>query len=153
MGFNYGREKRKFEEEWKQYRDICLEAGMSKEAIHTIYEYECQWFRSRRIYESHTQPYPSESIANDAERSALSNKFSNLVTELHDDILTERFMWIETITDPKLAAKIKSLSSDDLELLTFVVIEGHSQKELARLRNCIQQSIAKKYKKIKIFLK
>lgn len=84
-------------------------------------------FTDVSIYENHTQPYPQEGIENNTEQSSIINRFPALVTEFNDDKLTGRFAWIESIVDPVLVAKLKKLSSDDLELLTFMVIEGHSQ--------------------------
>ena len=61
MGFNYAKEKRKFDQEWAVLRALYESHGMEQEAIDSLYEFDLQWFRSRRTYENHTQPFPAES--------------------------------------------------------------------------------------------
>lgn len=64
-----------------------------------------------------------------------------------------RYAWIETIDNPILSERLKQLQIIDLELLTYVVLEGHSQKELAQKWNCSQRAVSKRFQKIKKFLK
>ena len=40
MGFNYGLEKKKFDEEWEKLRKEYEAAGMTAESIKEIYEYD-----------------------------------------------------------------------------------------------------------------
>ena len=40
MGFNYAREKRKFDEKWKKLEDWYRESGMSEDAIREMREYD-----------------------------------------------------------------------------------------------------------------
>ena len=44
---------------------------------------------------------------------------------------------------------IKTLSIEELEILTFLTLEEHSQKELAERWGCSQRAISKKFQKIK----
>jgi len=61
--------------------------------------------------------------------------------------------WIETLDTPDLAARLKRLKADDLELLTQFAIEGYSQSEIARLMGCSQQNVSLKITRIRTFLK
>ena len=40
MGYNYSREKRKFDAEWKKKEAWYRESGMSEEAIQEIFTYD-----------------------------------------------------------------------------------------------------------------
>lgn len=51
MGYNYSREKRKFDAEWKKKEEWYRESGMSEEAIQEIFTYDWAEFNStRRFY-------------------------------------------------------------------------------------------------------
>jgi len=52
-----------------------------------------------------------------------------------------------------LALALRKLSKEDLELLTFLVLEEHTQRELAEKWGCTQAAISQRYKKIKKILK
>lgn len=83
MGFNYARERKKFEREWAKLRKEYEEVGMSAEAIQSLYTFDLEVFRSERIYASHTQALPNEYITGDeSERSALFRKFA----KQHSDV-------------------------------------------------------------------
>ena len=54
MAFNYGREKKKFEEEWKAKASWYRLEGMDEKAIQAMYEYDLSDFNARRSYENNT---------------------------------------------------------------------------------------------------
>ncbi|MCI7134548.1 MAG: hypothetical protein MSA04_05860 [Clostridiales bacterium] len=54
-----------------------------------------------------------------------------------------------TLEDLRLLQAIKTLSIEELEILTFLTLEEHSQKELAERWGCSQRAISKKFQKIK----
>ena len=60
MGFNYGREKRRFDKEWEQLQKEYAAAGMEEADIAQMKEFDWEWFRSRRTYENHNQALPDE---------------------------------------------------------------------------------------------
>ena len=153
MGFNYAREKNRFEINWKKLQRKYEDAGMSPEAIDAMYKYDWEVFRANRIHNNHTQALPvclSESTKDD--RSTLFQKYPSLTVSFDIDDFSGRYSWIETISDNRLSAKLVSLSSKDLELLTFLIIEEHDQKELARRWGCSQSAISQRLKKLKEFL-
>jgi len=50
----------------------------------------------------------------------------------HVSVRYYRLWWIEEIDDSILAERLKALSEEDLALLTFCVIGGYSQLEVAK---------------------
>ena len=93
-------------------------------------------FREERTYREHTESFE------------ITEYLSKDNTEFHS-----RYWWIEEISDPNLAKKIKSLSQDDIELLTLYAILGYTQDEIAQTKGCTKQNIQKKIRRIKNFLK
>lgn len=154
MGFNYAKEKRKFELEWKKLRKEYEQAGMSTYAIDQMYEFDLAAFCSRRSYSAHTQHLPDMYITEGDEenQSSLLKKFKSLSVDFGESDFPGRYAWIDTIDDPLMALRLKRLQPEDLELLTFIVIEGHSQEELAQRWACSQKAISKRYQKIKKYL-
>ena len=154
MGFNYGKEKRAFDKEWIFMKEQYVAAGMPDTAIQELYEFDLNWFRMRRVYAIHVQMLPDEieEKSNDLRRK-LYLKYGSLSVEFDDINLTGRYSWIETISDPKLSANVKSLTTDELEILTLIAIEGFSQREVARKLNCSQNAISKRMIRIRSILK
>lgn len=155
MGFNYAREKREFMKEWARLRCEYQAAGMSEETIKKLYAFDWEWFCSRRSFCNHSQELPVEHIDEDSEQSQsnLINKFDTMRTEFDESTFDGRFAWVDTIEDANLVDKLKQLSTEDLELLTLLVIDGLSQTEVAVLQGCSQNAVSKKYLRIKKYLK
>lgn len=75
MGFNYGREKRAFDEKWARLEVEYRAAGMSEKAIQDMKNYDWQWFCSERTYRNHVQTLP----VGDAES--------------HGDVFSNKHVW------------------------------------------------------------
>ena len=60
-----------------------------------------------------------------------------------------RYAWVDTLEDERLLRAIMKLNKKDLELLTYVTLEGHGQEELARRWGCTQAAVAIRMKKNK----
>lgn len=119
-----------------------------------IYDFDLAVFRSERTYRSHTQPLPSEYISvGEEDHSVLFRKFSSTSITFDESNFSGRYAWVDTIEKPQLARLLRQLSDEDLELLTFLVIEGHTQWELAHKWRCSQAAVSKRFLKIKNFLK
>ena len=52
-----------------------------------------------------------------------------------------------------LAARLKQLTTDELELITLYYLEGYTQKEIEEQLGSTQQKISEKLIKIKNFLR
>lgn len=80
MGFNYAKEKRQFDLEWKLLQKEYADAGMSPSAIEAMHSYGWEMFLSRRTYENHTQALPDTYLSGeiDGKQSTLFKRFSSL---------------------------------------------------------------------------
>jgi len=155
MGFNYAREKAKFDRKWLKLQDEYKAAGMDDSAIQKLYDFDWRWFRSQRTYTNHTQQLPNTMIRDDSdeENSHLLQKFAALSSSDGESWSGDRFGWIEMISDIRMVIVLKKLSAKDIELLTLLVLEGFSQSEIAQKWGCSQKAVSKRYNKIKKFFK
>lgn len=155
MAFYYAKEKRDFDREWEQLRAEYGAAGMSEQDISTLYDFDLQWFCSRRRFMNHTQNLPAEVIQgeNSREKSSLVRRFAAFSVSLDESAMGGRYGWVEEIDNPRLLDKLRKLSHEDLELLTLLAIDGHTQTEIAIFKGCSQNGISKKYLRIKKNLK
>lgn len=151
MGFNCAREKAKFEREWEKLRAEYQAAGMSEDAIQKLYEYDWHCFCRNRAYARRAVQMPEVEIddPNDERRSALFKKETALSTSFDETAFRERYAWKDTLEDHRLLSTIRQLTDEDLELLTFIVLEGHIQNELANRWECSQAAIVCRMRKIK----
>ena len=136
MSWNNGYETKKFKKEQEKIAKLYRSYGASEKLIDEMLEFSLIQFREERTYREHTESFEqAEYITEDS-------------AELHS-----RYWWIEEISDPILVNKIKSLSQDDIELLTLYAILGYTQDEIAQMKGCTKQNIQKKIRRIKNFLK
>ena len=138
MGFNYAREKRKFDKEWNEKERWYRESGMSEDAILEMYEYDWREFNSTRKFYRHGDDNVNvESIA-----------------EEDVDVIDKAFPeeWMELLDTPNLVRNVRKLPADYIEIIDLMVRENLTQEEVARRMHCSQQNIAKKIEKIKKFL-
>lgn len=155
MGFYYAKEKRQFDLEWNRLQKEYSDAGMSLSSIEAMRSYDWEMFLSRRTYENHTQALPDTYLNGEVEgqQSALFKKFSSLSAAFDEEDFSGRYAWIGSIGNTTLSKKLAMLPVQDLELLTFIILEEHDQCELARIWGCSQSAISQRLKKIKKFLK
>ena len=138
MGFNYAREKRKFDEKWKKLEEWYRKSGMSEDAIREMYEYDWSEFNStRKFYRHGDDDVEVESIAEE-DVDAIDKAFSK--------------EWIELLDTSDLVRKVRKLPADYIEIIDLMVRENLTQKEIAGRMNCSQQNIAKKIEKIRKLL-
>ncbi len=155
MRFNNGKERQKFEDGWKRLRARYADAGFSEEGIAAMRAFDEDAYRSRRRYEEHTLPLPSEDFHGGAPakgRSLIAN-LAYLSTSFDETSFTGRHAWVDTLDDPALTFGLKRLSRDDLELLTLYVIDGYSQPEIARFLGCDQYVVSRRFSRVKKILR
>ena len=157
MSWNNGFERKKFELAQRRQAAEYRKLGMTEEQIEAIYKFDLEQLKSERRFYSHTMSFkPNEfDPYEDAEdKSPLLNLFSDvLTTSIDSSEAHSRFWWIEELDDAEFIKRVKSLSDDDLELMTLYVFDGYNQTALAALFNVSQQCISKRIKKFeKIFL-
>jgi DNA-directed RNA polymerase specialized sigma24 family protein len=155
MGFNYAEEKKKFDQEWEKLKVEYEQAGMSDEAIQKMHDYDWKEFLARRVYYNRTHykpdPYSSEEQTDDL--SVLAQKHKQLQVSFDESNFKGRYSWIDSVENPLLSAALKTLSEEELELLTYLVLEEHTQVELAKKWGCSQGNISVKMTKLKKFFK
>ena len=151
MGFNYGREKRRFDKEWEQLQKEYASAGMEVEDIARMKEFDWEWFRSRRTYENHNQALPDEGDMDDG-RTVLFRKFQELSVDFEQQEFSDRYAWLQEIDDVKLYQCLCRLGEKNLELITLMVVDGYRQVDIARLWGCTQNAVTKRLNRIKKIL-
>jgi len=148
VAYNHNREFTKFKNKWKQLRKEYKKAGMSDEAIEKIYLFDLNLFNRDRAYFEHLYSEP----LNDGLDEDIFVLEGKLKIKEQDFIGCSRFWWVEEIENPMLAAFVKSLSHEDMELVTMAYFEGYSQDEIGKRLGVTQQTVSKrlaKFEKIK----
>ena len=154
MGFNYGKEKLRFEAQWSKLEEEYRKAGFDEAGIEAMREYDWERFKERRINASHEQELPSESFdeSDDNVCSSLFRKFASLSFLFDENALPGRFDWIEAIENQTLAGKLKNLCDADKELLTLYVYDGYTQEEIAVMQGCVHSTVSRNLSRIKKLL-
>ena len=156
MSWNDGYERRKFEARQKKQAEEYRALGMTEEQIQTMYEFDLEQFKSERRHRMHTQQFTSsdfdEGEADDSESTLFDKFFDELTCTIETSGEHSRYWWVEEIEDADLCKRIKSLSVDDIELITLYAFDGYTQDEIAIKFSCKKQNIQKKFRRIKNFL-
>ena len=156
MSWNDGYERRKFEAKQKKQAGEYRALGMTEEQIQTMYEFDLEQFKSERRHRMHTQQFTSsdfdEGEADDSESTLFDKFFDELTCTIETSGEHSRYWWVEEIEDADLCKRIKSLSVDDIELITLYAFDGYTQDEIAIKFSCTKQNIQKKFRRIKNFL-
>ena len=148
MCWNDGYERRKFEARQKKQAEEYRALGMTEEQIKAMYEFDLEQYKSDRRYYSHTQSFVPDDFdedEDDDEKLSIFDKFKDvLTTSIEESGNKSRYWWFEEIDNPDLVRNIKSLSTEQLELLTLVVIDGYGQAEIAELMKVSQSAISQR---------
>ena len=134
MPFHNGLERKKFEARQRRLRQQYERAGMSEVEIQALYQLDLREFLDERRYREHTQPFIE----------------ANISVNSSDEVFFLR-MWVEEISDPALANKLKSMAHMDMVLLTLYAIDGLSQTEIAETIQVSQSTVSRRLKKILSF--
>ena len=137
MAYNYAKEKRKFDAEWKRKASWYRKEGMSEDNIEAISRFDLEQFNRDRAYESRRRP--------------LETACGSCYT-LMPEFNSGRCGWIEWLDNSQLSAKLCELPEADLELLTLLCVDGLSQEQTAHVLRCTQQAVSKRLRKIKKYL-
>ena len=154
MSFNNGNERRKLNAKWEHLRVQYREAGMSKEAIQAMYEFDLDVLNSERAYDANTVAVCDGDDDKDARKSADFKQYEAAITVTDTYHETKsRFGWIGEIENERLLSALENLSEDDLKLLTLYAYEGYNESEISKVFNVSQPAIHKRIMKISLFLK
>ena len=136
MAYNYAREKRKFDAEWKRKALWYRKEGMSEEDIEAMHRFDLAQFNRDRAYESRRRP--------------LETACGSCYVQAPE--AAGHYGWIDEISDRRLVGRLLKLSKSDIELLKLLVIDGHSQTEVASILGIAQQTVSVRFNKIKKLL-
>ena len=117
MAYNYAREKRKFNAEWKQKALWYRKEGMSDEDIEAMRCFDLAQFNRDRAYESRRRPL----------ETACGSCYIQA-----PEADTWRYSWIDEVSDQQLAERLHELSEVDLELLTLMQSKGELARKFLR---------------------
>ena len=129
MAYNYAREKRKFDAEWKRKALWYRKEGMSEESIVEMYCFDLAQFNRDRAYESRRRP------------------LETACGSCHVQEPIERYSWIDDISE-RLVERLRKLSESDIELLTLLIYDGLSQTEAADILGRKQYDISRQFARI-----
>ena len=128
MAYNYARERRKFDAEWKRKASWYRKEGMSEESIAEMYRFDLAQFNRDRACESRRRPL----------ETACGSYTSS----------PDFFDWVDQVENPSLSRKLKNLPVKDKELLTLYIMQGFSQTDIAHMRGVGQPVISRQLARI-----
>ena len=154
MSFNNGNERRKLNAKWEHLRVQYREAGMSKEAIQAMYEFDLDVLNSERAYDANTVAVCDGDDDKDARKAADFKQYEAAITVTDTYHETKsRFAWIGEVENERLLAALESLSELDLKILTLYVYAGYTESEIASALESKRITIHKRIDQMTMFLK
>ena len=154
MSFNNGNERRKLNAKWEHLRVQYREAGMSKEAIQAMYEFDLGVLNSERAYDANTVAVCDGEDDVDARKAADLKQYEAAITVTDTYRETKScFTWIGEIENERLLAALENLSELDLKILTLYVYAGYTESEIAMTLESKRITIHKRIERITMFLK
>ena len=157
MRFNYGLEKKKFDERWKKLRAEYIQAGWDEESIQLMYEFDYEEFKRERMFCKHNLHL--EKIAVDEEevkegrQAQLFKNMDGFLIEIPDNTDESRYGWLEEIEDKELYEILTSLPAESLELITQLAMDELRQVDIAVQSGVSRAAIAKKINRLRKKLK
>ena len=130
MAYNYAKEKRRFDAEWKRNERWYRKEGMSEDDIEEMRRFDLEQFNRNRAYESRRRPLETACGSCCVQQTS------------------ERYGWIDEVSDPRLTERLQRLSERDIELLTLLIYDGLSQTEAADIMGCKQYDISRQFARI-----
>ena len=115
--------------------------------------YDWENFKKERIYAIHTQEFREAQYDNgnsQEDKSPLFKKFLSAISRWDNYAASTSTGWIEDITDERLAARLKELSQEDLELLTQFIIQGFTQSDLEQMGYGKQYKISRRISRLSL---
>ena len=156
MSWNDGYERKMFAKRQKKQAEEYRALGMTEEQIQAMYEFDLEQFKSERRNRMHTQQFTSSDFDEGEEDDSESTLFDKFFDELTCTIETSgeksRYWWIEEIEDEMLARKVRSMASEEIEMITLLVFEGYTQIEASQKMGIPYRTFKFKFRNIKNFL-
>lgn len=137
----------------KKECEKMLELGMTEEQVREMYEFGKSVINGNQREARHSQRLDLQAFDDDEEpddgQNPLLDKFADRLTVELDLSTVSRYSWIEEISDDRLAAALKSMPQEYIELLTEIVIDGYTHTEIAERHNVCRTAITNKVARIK----
>lgn len=153
MGFNYAREKLRFEKKWQLIRQQYEQAGMSPEDIKQMYDFDWAWFKSQRKYFNHLSDLPDGITLESFPQGTAGYSMSIYAAYgTRNTSSINRYQWFDEIDDEELVRRLKMLSCEDIELLTCFVFDERTQSEIALKNNTYQKAVSRQIAQIRKIL-
>ena len=159
MKFNYGLEKKKFDENWARTETEYREAGMTEEAIAAMREYDWEMFKKERTYCLHNQPLECCMFRNDQgfDRVDADESVSPYLYRFTEAFSVpaaatdpeRRDAWIDEIDSKELLSAIRKLSEEEQEIIRLYAIEEYTVTEIAAMKAVSQPAVTKKLQRIR----
>lgn len=154
MGFNYGLEKKRFNAKWDRLWPEYQSAGMSDATIQAMREYDWEQFKRERIFRIHTQSFEGSlfhegDMKEDTQAPVMKKYIAQFSVSLDDISTWGCSTWIEDLDTPELSKRVKSLSHDNIVLLSYLIVDGLSRAELSRRLNISRAAVTKRLSRIK----
>ena len=106
MQFNYAKERKQFDEEWKKMRGEYRVAGMSEEDIQIMYEFDLMVFRQRRTYCLHNES------REEMEEKQNPIYMESIRFEDNEQLGVGRDNWLDELDNKKLFKAIQKLKKE-----------------------------------------
>ncbi len=151
MTFNYGLEKKKFDEAWAALRKYYQECGMDPESIEKMHEFDWDQFKAARIEAMHTQEMtvPADADEDDDLAPQLTKKFPEQFTTSYDTFGSHnRYWWLEELNNPCLAFGARLLTSCEKEILTLYIVDQLTMEEIAARMRISKNAVKKQLHKV-----
>jgi DNA-binding CsgD family transcriptional regulator len=153
MEYNYGTACRKFRTKWDKLGREYADAGMSPRAIREMCEFDWQELKSERVFLLHNQLlecfFPDDIVVSEDNSPLIHRQLGYLSVNQPEICEWGRYDWVEDIDTPALARRIKALSQADLELLTYLVVDGMTRTEIADGLNITRSAVTQRLTRIK----
>ena len=150
MAWNNAKRRAKFEADAARFAEKCRALGMSEEAIAEMYVFDLREFNNTRRYYERNRQIPDDVFDKVAEGICPPNagyleKFSTTIEKSDKS----RSRWIDEIDDAGLAERLKTLTHEEVELITLYAYDRFTQAEIGRMLGISQMAVSKRIGKVR----
>ena len=149
MSWNNGLNKTKFNKTQKEQENEYRQNGMTVEQIKIMRQFDLEVYNSDRRFAEHTQAIINDDGFDGETKNPLLRDFYEQERAKQENGQVNSLNWLDEISNPTLIKAIESLSEEDQEILTQVVIYGYSHEEIAQHLHTSRQCITSKIRRIR----
>lgn len=158
MIYNHNYELRLLDRKYEENREYWLSLGMSEADIDEMYRFDRAVINRDRSYYAHTSRIggfatDDGEMFGDDQSPLVHGCIKQMSVTIQGKDVFGRFGWIADFRDDRLSDLIYQLSEEDIELLTFLLVDQLTQTEVATLWGVSNAAVSKRYKRILRFLR